>query len=326
MKKLMSTMLAMAAMASLISCSTEDILNQETPGTDNNGLVPIKMTAQMGGLTTKALVPQDDEGNLKDDLTDVHFLRFDAETADAAAPDWSSLGDLLAAKIQKADRLIVFTNPQYYQNNGYKTYLFGCHPTPTKTADNKLEWELDGSKDIIISNVQSGDKTTTGDGLTFTFDHQLTLLKFNVRFPDGTTKPGEQLTSITVKDQSSSVTYNPQATGTDADPKLTFSTTLQPMTTKALTNDQDITTSSISGGYLLVEPSAAEKEFKIEVKTQSGSGADLKEYTYSGTINMAAAEKTAYDVNLIIDQKQVSGTASVTNWIPGVGPGDQTIY
>lgn len=313
MKKLMSSMLAIAAMASMISCTTENILDQETPGTDNNGLVPIKMTAEIGGLTTKALVPQESDGSLSGDVTDVHFLRWDATSADATV-DWTAVTELKAAKILQAGT-IEFIEKQYYLNDGNKTYLFGCHPIPT-ISNKKLQWTLDGKKDIIISDAQFGSKTTTTP-LAFAFDHQLTLLKFNIKLPAQSSVTGEQLSSITVKNQNSTAIYDP------TNSTFTFSDATTDMTTEGATVNTDITTAGIDGGYLLVDPStAAGRPFDIVVATKVG--ANTKEYT--GTITIEAQAKKAYDVKLTINQKQVEGTASVGRWESGGPAKEETIY
>lgn len=314
MKKLMSSMLAIAAMASMISCSTEDILDQETPGTDNNGLVPIKMSAEIGGLTTKALVPQESNGTLSGDVTDVHFLRWDATSADATV-DWTAVTELKAAKILQAGT-IEFIEKQYYLNDGNKTYLFGCHPIPT-INNKKLQWTLDGKKDIIISDEQFGSKTTTTP-LAFAFNHQLTLLKFNIKLPAQSTVTGEQLSSITVKKQNSTAIYDP------TNSTFTFSDATTDMTTEGATVNTDITTAGIDGGYLLVDPSTAVAGRPFDIVVATKVGANTKEYT--GTITIEAQAEKAYNVQLTIDQKQVSGTASVAPWQTGTDPKNETIY
>lgn len=319
MKKLMSSMLAIAAMASIFSCSTEDILDQETPGTDNNGLVPIKMSAAIGGLTTKAAIGQDPSGIPTEELA-VSFLRWDATTENPTAADWSTLDEPISAKIKNDGKgTIEFTpTPQYYQNNGYKTYLFGCYPAATRTADNtQLTWELDGMKDIIISDIKDGNKTTASP-LAFKFEHKLALLKFNIMLPTGSASTSEQLTSITVKKQNATATYSPSTT------KFTFSNPTKDMTTEGIAENTIITTSGVSGGSLLVDPTEATDGKKFEVVVATIDNGTTKEYT--GEIMIEAHEKKAYDVKLIIDQKQVSGTATVGAWEAGTNPGNETIY
>lgn len=326
MKKLMSSMLAIAAMASMISCSTEDILDEKTSGTDNNGLVPIKMTAEIGGLTTKAAIGQEGDGKLTNPL-DVFFLR-----SDGANADWTALKAPLNATIDKQGN-IEFKPTQYYpQDATINTFLIGYYPEAT-TTNNKLAWVIDGKKDIIISDVKQGNKQTAldalaapgadanADALAFSFDHKLTQFKFKVKIPTAETPSGEKLESITVNNLKTNVEYDFTTN------KLLFTTgdvtslqTEDPVKTTAISS-----TTPVDGGTLLVEASG-EKDFDVEVKTtiQNGDGTTTTK-TYAGTVKIGAVENTAYDVTLTIAQKEVKGTASIGIWETDTA-GDTTIY
>lgn len=303
MKKLMSSMLAIAAMASMISCSTEDILNQETPGTDNNGLVPIKMTAEIGHLTTKGAIGQETGGNLSADLEGVYFLKSNGNAA-----NWTTLDGPLQATIKK-DGTITFNETLYYEKDGSKTHLIGYYPIATTTANNIVEWTITGKEDIIISDLQSGDKTTTGN-LTFKFEHKLTQLKFNIKAPTELT--GEKLTSIKVNKLRTAAQFNPGASSN----QFTFTgNPTESLTAENPKTDADISVTGISGGTLLIESSEAAADFEIEVvTTEDGTN---KTKTYKGTVNIGAETGKSYDVNLTISQQTVSGTATIGEWLSG---------
>lgn len=317
MKKLMSSMLAIAAMASIFSCSTEDILDQETPGTDNNGLVPIKMTAEIGGLTTKAAIKQGDSGALTEAL-DVFFLRSDGATA-----NWNIALSALSATISTEGK-IAFTTPQYYPQDGTKTHLIGYYPVAASTGNNKVTWEINGTQDIIISSIVEGDKNTAlaadATPLKFDFKHKLTQLKFKVKIPATETASGETLSSITVKNLKKNAEYDFTSNALLFTGDATNSmTTENPDKSAAISSTTDV-----SGGTLLVESSTAETSFDVEVKTTVGSGADVTTKTYSGTVKIGAAANTAYDVTLTIAQKQVEGTATIGQW--STGTAEEIIY
>lgn len=318
MKKLMSSMLVMAAMTSMISCSTEDVLDNKTPDNANNGLVPIKMTAAIGHITTKGAINQDEiTGALKENLTNVSFLRWDATNAEVTEADWTTLNPFLSATI-KQDGNISFDETQYYKNDGLASYLFGVYPSngATITENSQLQWTLDGTKDIIISDVQHGDKKTT-EALPFKFEHKLTLFKFYVKLPTGSTATGEKLSSITVKNQNSTAIYDPTTK------TFTFSDPTQDMTTDNPSKDE-ITTAGISGGSLLVDPIKTEggREFEVEVATTK----DATTKKYAGKITIGAKINTAYDVQLVISQQAVTGQATIGYWTPGDKIENQEIY
>lgn len=298
MKKLMISMLAMAAM---VSCSSEGILDNEEP-VINGGLVPIEMTAAIGNLTTKAAIKQETSGALTDALTTVAFLR-----ADGATPDWTNDGTIISGVEIGTDGTIKFpdANKQYYPKDGSKANLYGYYPVPTSSDGNIMKWIIDGTQDIIISTIVSGDKTTTGD-LTINFTHQLTQLKFNILAKEAVT--GEKLKHIKVKGLKNNAEFDPST----ANFTFTGAETAELTTEGAVTTD-DISTTGIQGGTLLIEPATAEKEFSIEVATLTGSA----EKTYTGSVKIGAAANTSYDVKLSISQQEVTGKATVSQWSDG---------
>lgn len=307
MKNLMISMLAMAAM---VSCTSEDILDDQDP-VISDGLVPITMTAEIGHLTTKAAIGQEADGALSADLGSVQFLRSDKETA-----DWTNLDTPLTATI-KQDGKIEFDTPQYYLKDGSTTHLIGYYPAATSINSGIVSWTITGKEDIIISDAQSGSKTSTTK-LAFTFGHQLTQLQFNVKAPSGETLTGEKLKSVTVKNLKTTAQFDPDA----ASDAFTFTgDATNSLTTESPVTDTDLSDAGVSGGTLLIEPSATDKDFDIEVVTVD---ADSKEKTYKGKVKIGAAATTSYDVNLTISQQEVSGTATVGKWTSG-GPVDDNI-
>lgn len=298
MKKLMISMLAMAAM---VSCSSEGILDNEEP-VISGGLVPIEMTAAIGNLTTKGAIGQDASGNLTAPLTNVSFIR-----ADGATPDWTA-GDIITGVSIGTDGKITFPedNKQYYPKDGSKANLFGYYPVPKSTDGNILKWEINGTQDIIISSALSGDKKTTGD-LEIPFTHKLTQLKFNILAVDAVS--GEKLKHIKVKNLKTHAQYDPTA----ASDQFSFDGAESDLTTEGAIQDTDISTTGIEGGTLLIEPAASAKQFSIEVVTIT-SGV---EKTYSGTVEIGAAQNTSYDVKLSISQQEVTGKATVSQWQDG---------
>lgn len=309
MKKLMISMLAMAAM---VSCSSEGILDNEEP-VINGGLVPIKMTAEIGHLTTKAAIDQDaTSGALNKDLENVYFLRSD----ETDAADWSTSVPLKAT-IQKGGD-IQFSSPQYYDKNGSKkAYLIGYYPKATSTDNGIVKWTITGKEDIIISDSQSGSKTSTSP-LKFTFGHQLTQLQFKVKAPTGETLTGEKLKSITVTDLRNEAQFDPSA----ASNQFSFTgEATHGLTTENPAKDTDLSADGIFGGTLLIE-STGETTFNVEVTTDTANDdGSSTQKTYKGTVTIENEKglqaQQSYEVNLTISQKEVSGTAEVGKWTSG---------
>lgn len=289
MKKILFSMLAMAAM---VSCSNE---NEQIDGI--NGKVEIKMTAGVGNVITKAAIGQGASGALSNDLG-VFFHRHDGTTA-----DWTALSPALPATIATAGT-ITFGTTQYYTIDGNKSHFFGYYPTGAAT-DGVITWDLDGTKDIIISDEQVGDKTTT-QGLKFAFNHKLTLLKFKVKAENAVAD--EKITSITIKNQENKASYTPET-------KAFACIGSTDLATEAPTTNADITTVGIDGGTLLLAPASAEKELTLVVVTSKG--------TYNGKVTVECKANTSYVVTLTIKQQEVSGSATVGEWTTGApGAGD----
>lgn len=318
MKKLMISMLAMAAM---VSCTSEGILDDQDP-VISDGLVPIKMTAEIGHLTMKAAIGQNEaDGKLTADLAGVNFLRSDGATA-----DWSTLGTPIQASILKANAAahiaegtIKFAegSEQYYPKDGSTTHLVGYYPAATSTNNGIVSWTITGKEDIIISDVKSGSKTSAAE-ISFAFSHQLTQLQFTVKAPTGEPLTGEKLKSITVKKLRTTAQFDPDASGAP----FTFTgEATNDLTTENPITGTDLSDTGVSGGTLLIEPSVAAADFDIEVVTV----ADNKEKTYKGTVKIGAAATTSYDVNLTISQKEVTGTATVGKWTSGEPVNDNII-
>lgn len=294
-------MLSMLAMAAMVSC-TNEIESPDQPKMNENDPVEIKATAGVGGVSTKAAIDQDGtSGALNNDLAGVYFLREDATTA-----SWSNLGTPIEATILKNGSIKFNTgSEQYYTKDGGNSHLFGYYPTVTTKEATILKWTITGKEDIIISDVQSGNKSKT-DALSFKFSHQLTQLQFTIK--SNTAITGEKIQSVSVKFQKAAAQYSPSTS------VFEFTGAAD----NALTSDDanktdDITTAGVSGGTLLLEPSQASKDFDIEVKTVTGS--DIK--TYTGKVNIGAAVNTAYKVTLTISQQEVSGSATIGKWTDG---------
>lgn len=174
MKKLMSSMLVMAAMTSMISCSTEDVL--DNGGQVDNGPVEIKLNAGVSA-TTKAAISNDFNKDF-----DVFFFR----PADAATADWSTGTKIKATVSGQAGHAITFKNEagdeikQYYNEDAAKeTHLVACHiDNSTIETDNlasgNISFTITGEQDIMATDGQNGSKTT--QFTPFQFNHLLTQI------------------------------------------------------------------------------------------------------------------------------------------------------
>ena len=78
---------------------------------------------------------------------------------------------------------LTFNPAQYYLINGKNTRMVGWYPVTNLSyyGDNyiEVEFEIDGKKDVMVSDFQIGNKTDKGIK-KFTFEHLLTQIQFQV--------------------------------------------------------------------------------------------------------------------------------------------------
>ena len=173
MKKLMISMLAMAAM---VSC-TNEIEGPDQPQVNQNEPVEIKLNAGIIGVETKAAISP----TLTEDLKVTFFRPNDAATA-----TWTT-GEFVNAIISKeAGGAITFKESAdagandkklyYPTGENEKAHLIGYYlgTSISTNTNNILSFTIDGTQDIMATDGASGSKTEAFK--SFTFKHLLTQI------------------------------------------------------------------------------------------------------------------------------------------------------
>ena len=128
----------------------------------------------------------------------LYFLRVD-ESAVGEGDFWDQLIDAGAAEnpilVEAPDYTastemmpIHFNPPQVYQRDGFSARMMGWYPQTDWFYEEPrrqdpflyLEWVIDGSQDIMVSNMQEGNKENRNI-MEFTFQHCLTQIQFYVK-------------------------------------------------------------------------------------------------------------------------------------------------
>lgn len=298
MKKLMISMLAMAAM---VSCTSEDIL----PSDDDNQPVEIKATAGISEITTKSTgVIQNG-----DVVTEIGFIRNDGE----GTPTWSTATLTGFAATIAADGVMTFTPAQYYDSNAkINTYLIGYHPNTGTRTNNEVVYTITGQEDIMCTALLKGDKTTNKTtALTSIFDHLLTQLSFKIKADDqAAIDAWGNVTSIELINQQTTATLTLDTKTLVFSGDATNSISIGSTSTAF---DSTPTTEVAFGQAIMVQP--GQSKYTVKVKTANNTeGIDVD-------LTVDAAVSTSYVVTLTFKGTTIGATATIGTWKTGTGEG-----
>lgn len=320
MKKLMISMLAMAAM---VSC-TNEIEGPDQPQVNQNEPVEIKLNAGVGTITTKAPV--------NDLATPLNILFW--RPADATEAAWGT-GSSLFAKTAAASGVITFYTDaartteakQYYNADATKkSWLAGCYlgtATDPTMQNGVVEFTIDGQNDVMATDGASGIKTDGNGFSDFTFNHQLSKLKFTVAIKagDDATKIKEvfgKVTEVAISEQNTDLKLTLAAT-----PSLELSATPK-IGQFTITPSLDITAAAELGNVLLYPDNAlgkTGKPIKLVVKTENNTtGINVDVIIGDGSTGLA--KNTLYNVTLTFSSSTISATAVLGTWSEGTGAGE----
>ena len=320
MKKLMISMLAMAAM---VSC-TNEIEGPDQPKVNENEPVEIKLNAGVGTITTKAPV---------NDLTTPLNILF-WRPADATEATWTT-GSSLFAKTTATSGVITFYTDanrtteakQYYNADATKkSWLAGCYlgtATDPTMQNGAVEFTIDGQNDVMATDGASGAKTDGNGFSDFTFNHQLSKLKFTAAIKEGDNADKikdvfGKVTEVTISEQNTDLKLTLAAT-----PSVGLATT--PKTgTFTIAPNMDITSNAELGNVLLypnAELGKTGKPIKLVVKTQNNTtGIHVDVIIGDGSTGLA--KNTLYNVTLTFSSSTISATAVLGTWSEGTGAGE----
>lgn len=200
MKNLVLSMLAIASITAMNSCSSESDPINEVTGGDN---VEIKINAGITA-TTKAVISETD-GVLADDLR-VYFFK----PEDGATPTWTAGTQLYATLAKASGHAITFTNDnyttevkQYYSNiSGENSYLAGCYLGDAKIdsgddlTNGNISFTINGTQDIMATTGASGNKTTPFT--PFSFTHLLSQINVSLNGSVSTSATYGKITKIEI--------------------------------------------------------------------------------------------------------------------------------
>lgn len=330
MKKLMSTMLAMAAMASLISCSTEDVLDEG--GQIDNGPVEIRLNAGVSA-TTKAAIQKD----FTEDFT-VYFFR-PANTASGTDANWTAAGEKIKATV-KADKNSDETHPiefldnnnqpqkLFYDDNGDDSHLVACHlGTSTEVSDNlasgNISFTITGEQDIMATDGQSANKTTQFQG--FQFKHLLTQIDVVLKGDAAAKAAFGNIKSVKIKNVPTQL-------------KLTLAGSPQLEPVASVENSNITVYEDLTNGGEELKPNADdniigstvmiynggtgaygtnENPLKLEVTSEKGGTNGVSEVTINNITDNTGLEVGKKHVITLNFKEKISATATVAEWGTG---------
>lgn len=308
MKKLMISMLAMAAM---VSCTSEGILDDETTDT-GNALVPIKLSAGIIGVETKTII----DGTA--DVTNVAILQTNILTTNVNSFKWSTATDIInkSATIKVSDMTINLegNSKLYYPTDPTQSAVIGAfYPGNIATGDitNGVvtftpSEVASGDKDIMWAGVQTGTKADKDSPLTLSFTHKLSQLQFKF------TKDASFSGDLTITKMDIKGTKLPESINLD-NGAITYATTSTPITISK-TIALDGTENSVT---VLVEANAA-PTITLDITLSDGTTVEDVDIQ-----NLTTSESTANKVELTFKQQEINAKASIAPWKTGTtGTGD----
>lgn len=303
MKTLVLSMISIAAtVAAMTACTSEsdEIDNVvEAP-------VEIKLNAGINSISVKS------DGVQKPDTHD-----FDAniiastETGKyGATSTWTGTDP---GKINVKNNVVTFTTTQAYPSDGSAIFMKAYAPFEGTYSNDKVEFTIDGNKDIMVSTEISGSKTDN-ENKKLTFEHKLAQLNFKlIASSEAAQKAWGKINGIKVK----AITNLDLTLSTGALAARASATEAEVSTI----GFNEITALPVSptpveaGGYVMVLP----RTTAYTVIIDSEKGPANKEIVLTNPTTTVAS--TAYDITLTFNSTEVEVTSEVGAWTPGTGNG-----
>lgn len=238
----------------------------------------------------------------------------DVTTYSDASPSWSTdTKESIIASPTKGSA-VVFKNEQYYLTDGGKTFMKAFSPIGKVTGQlytfGKIE--ADGSTDVLVSNEIFGTKSSAAPSLAFS--HALTQLTFYIQ--KGESIPEGDMDDVRVI-QLNGIQL---PVGFDLTSKtLTVSETQNLYALNATTgNGVPIPKDKAvrAGGSVMIAPITGDAELSLTVVTNHG---ELNVSKVTSTTGNEFRAGISYDITLTFMRKEISSSATVTNWIKGEG-------
>lgn len=192
MKNLVLSMLAIASITAMNSCSSESDPIDEAINAGNQEKVEIKLSAGVVGVKTKTQVVP---GNDITEFTNQKVPLFRINSASTA--DWTTVGDAVEATINGTT--VTLGDAHKYYDGDNKAFFIGYYSTitPTRTKNVLNFTGVDGTKDIICTNeTDAGTKASTGTNAVLTFNHIVSKVAIKVEGTVAAQKAFGKITKI----------------------------------------------------------------------------------------------------------------------------------
>lgn len=330
MKKLLVSLLAVAAMASCSKSETESVAAPET----NSDLVEILVKSTSRSIDTRAPF----EGTISGDNQLTARVIASATSADYTTPYKD--GQMTFA--DNGTTQVGFSDKAYYPVDGSTLYLCGLYPADKwENATTTAVYTFDGKTDIMAAAEVSSSKSEAQGGTypTLAFKHLLTKLVIKAKAEDqAAIDAWGKITEITLTQAGSSLPYN-KATVTLVDgtaAKGAFSNTQEAFAFYTMTgetyNDDaftgqavDLTTDGAKVAYSLVAPVTATGtgDFKLKIKTQRGmEPVQENEVTVGlqkteGGAFEGDTQGKSFEITLTFKATEIQAKATVAAWEEG---------
>lgn len=332
MKQLFVLLLAVAAM---VSCSkNESVTGPDVPADG----VEIKASSMVRTIESKAPF----EGAISATQNLTAKVLISTVTGDYSSPIHNG-----TLTFTQAGTSTGFTPAVYYPSSTADSpvYLVGLYPSTgwgNVQNSNEIEYTFDGSQDVMAAAEVSGTKALAQADThpAFTFNHLLTKLNLSVKAESAEAAAAwGKVTEITLEQAGEKTPKNQMKvalnTGTATFPYEgtgTFSFYAKDgdaYTDNAFTAQaKELTTDLTEIAYALVAPITADgtKDFKLRVKTQKGSEAEVIsmvdiDLTAKEGSTLGDTKGQAFALTLTFKATEITPSATVADWIEGGSAG-----
>ena len=302
MKKMIFSLLAIAAMTSCTTTSEDEI--------DPNAPVEIKLQASVDNTPTIIGRSEGAVDGLKTQITDVALVHLDGTN-----PSWNMVAeaDVLTTSIAATSGEISLSPKLYFPADGSNANFIGYHPKSAgKLATGIITFTTTGKEgqiDIMYAGLTSGNKTTEYGCITPKFSHKLSQLKFKF------VKDESYSAEAKIKELKINGTKLPVSMAL-TDGTITYGTEATPIT--VFTNKTYDIDGTELADIVMVEPDATTITADIVITIDS-----IDTTITNVPITLTTVAGSAHIITLTFKQKEVSGKAEVGEWTPGAtGSGD----
>lgn len=303
MKKIILSLLAIAAMTSCTKSSEEEI--------DPNAPVEIKLQASIDNTPIIIGRSAGAVDGLTKEITDVALVYLEGTT-----PTWTTVTEdkVLTTSIAQTSGTITLPSKLYFPADGSNANFIGYHPKTNCTlATGTITFTgLNGQQDIMYAPASSGNKTTEDGCIKPTFSHKLSQLKFQFE------KDASYAATATIKELKINGTKLPVSMNL-SDGVVTYEGTSSPIT---VFTDKTYSIAEAGNGTPVTDIIMVEAGASITADiTITIDSKDINVTNVPITLTSVAGK--AHLITLTFKQKEVSGQAEVAEWANGdAGSGD----